>query len=119
MNNQQLGKQGEEQAEGYLIERGYLILDENYHKRVGEIDLIAFDPLEKCIVFVEVKTRRTHSLGHPEEAVTPQKIEKMQKTALSWLDEKDKPNELWRLDVLAIELHPQQKVTHFKNVSCL
>ena len=118
-HRQKLGKQGEEKAEEYLMKKGYLILDKNYHKRVGEIDLIAFDTNEKTIVFIEVKTRRNNHLGYPEEAVTGKKMEKMEKTALTWLEENEKAHTSWQLDVIAIELNPKLKITHLKNFSSL
>lgn len=103
--------------ESYLSEKGYEILERNYQKRIGEIDLIAMNPKKDEIVFIEVKTRKTGTYGRPEEAVDQRKLKKIEKTALLWLNENRKTNVLWRIDVLALELKSETKITHLKNVT--
>ena len=70
----EIGKRGEQLAAEYLKNNGYKILDTNYQKRKGEIDLIAYDPTSDEIVFIEVKARSSQSYGYPEEAVNQNKI---------------------------------------------
>ena len=65
------GKQGEEFATQYLIDKGYEILERNWRNRHKEIDIIAKDGKE--LVIVEVKTRQTDEYGNPDVAVTLQK----------------------------------------------
>lgn len=65
------GKQGEEIAAQYLIDKGYEILERNWRNRHKEIDIIAKDGDE--LVIVEVKTRQTDEYGNPDVAVTLQK----------------------------------------------
>jgi len=117
VHNKDLGQQGEQMIEGYLSEKGYEILDRNYQKKTGEIDLIAKSPEKDEIVFIEVKTRKTETYGRPEEAVDQRKLKKIEKTALFWLNEHNKTNILWRIDILALELQEEVKITHLKNVS--
>lgn len=113
-----LGKQGEEKAGKFLEEKGYKILENNYHKRSGEIDIIAFDPNYEEYVFVEVKTRRNTQFGYPEEAIDDQKMNKITETAETWLIEKEKPDVEWRIDIIAIELKEKQFIiNHIQNVS--
>jgi putative endonuclease len=82
MNNAS-GKIGEEFTAKLLAEKGYQIVETNYHSRFGEIDIIARDA--KYIVFVEVKTREENSMINPLEAVTISKQKKIIKTALLYL----------------------------------
>lgn len=84
--NQQVGRWGENAAAHYLHTQGYVLLGQNLRTPHGEIDLL----LEQngVLVFVEVKTRTSGSFGHPEEAVTPGKLEHMQAAALYILEEK-------------------------------
>ena len=103
--------------ESYLMEKGYNILDRNYRKKTGEIDLIATAPERDEIVFIEVKTRKSGTFGRPEEAVDRRKLKKIEKTALFWLNEKGKTDTLWRIDVLALELHGKIRITHLQNAS--
>ena len=49
-NSNTLGAWGEEKAARFLTERGYTVLERNFHSRYGEIDLIAEDG--EFLVFV-------------------------------------------------------------------
>lgn len=71
----QLGKEGEEAAVGYLRDQGYVICDRNWRKSHLELDIVAIDGEE--LVVVEVKTRSNEEMGRAEEAVTPQKIRRL------------------------------------------
>ena len=73
MQNKAKGKQGEKIAEEYLINKGWKILDKNFHySKMAEIDLVCRFGDE--IIFVEVKTRTTATFGAPEEAVDYRKF---------------------------------------------
>lgn len=67
----QLGKQGEQLAKVYLLNKGHVILEENWRCGKLEVDLITDDG--ELICFVEVKTRSTEAYGKPEEAVDEKK----------------------------------------------
>ena len=60
----------EEMACQYLRNLGYVIMDRNFRNRIGEIDIIAFDPAVQTVCFVEVKYRKDLSKGRPAAAVT-------------------------------------------------
>jgi len=64
----ELGKQGEELAVSFLLEKGFVILHRNWRCRHEELDIVARDGI--FLVFVEVKTRRNIYHGMPEEAVS-------------------------------------------------
>lgn len=109
------GNEGEALAADFLRSKGWEILEYQYKKRFGEIDLICRDGAE--IVFVEVKSRHTTILGDPEDAVTPEKIRHLLRAADQYmLDGKliDRP---WRIDVVAIEYdHVPPRITHIENI---
>jgi len=114
----EIGKRGEQLAAEYLKNNGYKILDTNYQKRKGEIDLIAYDPTSDEIVFIEVKARSSQSYGYPEEAVNQNKIKKITQVARMWIEEKDKVDVFWRIDIIAIELnYTTPKIEQFKNIT--
>jgi len=96
----QVGKNGEEKGAHFLQEHGYTILERNYRCRLGEIDIIALD--KDCVVFVEVKTRKTQNYGLPEESVNWHKQQKIEKAALHWLKTSKPPYSNFRFDVLSI-----------------
>jgi putative endonuclease len=81
-HNDELGIWGETVAAEYLVTEGYAIIDRRWRCARGEIDLVA----ERLghIVFVEVKTRRTLSFGHPLEAITPAKFSRLRMLAGEW-----------------------------------
>jgi putative endonuclease len=67
MDKQALGKQGENLAAAYLLNRGYQILERNWRFRHIEVDLIARH--ENLLVIAEVKTRSDIFHGEPYLAV--------------------------------------------------
>lgn len=70
-NKRRMGMSYEQRAGGYLQEQGYEILEYNYRCPGGEVDIVARK--DGCIVFCEVKYRKTAGCGHPLEAVTRKK----------------------------------------------
>lgn len=99
------GALGEELAANYLIARGYQILERNFRCKGGEVDIVVRAPgSEKCLVFVEVKTRRSLTYGVPQLAVTPFKQRQISKAALTWIAKHRLHDHNARFDVIAILL---------------
>ena len=119
MKRHQIGKKGEEIAVTFLEKQNYQIIERNFQKQSGEIDIITFDPEFQEYVFVEVKTRRGNQFGYPEESVQNDKIEKIINTAYIWFDLQKIITDNWRIDIIAIELFDDQtpKITHLQNIS--
>ena len=63
----------------YLRNKGYTLVDHNFHSRFGEIDLVC--EYKEFIVFVEVKARNENSIALPREFVDEQKQAKIIATA--------------------------------------
>ena len=78
---------GEDAAERLLVRKGYQIIARNYRAPGGEIDIIAGD--KEFIVFAEVKTRNSLSVGRPSAWVDPAKQKRIMNTAFQFLQEKD------------------------------
>ncbi len=111
MDNKQKGNAGEQKACEYLKAQGYQILEQNFHCKVGEIDIIAKD--HEYLVFVEVKYRKTASHGSPLEAVNFTKQKKISQTAGYYLMTKHKQeNVSVRFDVVSVL---GEEVTLIKN----
>lgn len=117
-----LGDWGEEFAVRYLESKNYQILERNYQKPWGEIDIIAKDKKdsERILIFIEVKTRKKEEASRqPEENVQFKKQQRLIKTAQSFLLEKKYPPETsWQIDIIALILDRQNKkvqIRHFKN----
>jgi putative endonuclease len=115
------GDLGEKLAKEFLEKNGYLIVDRNYSKRWGEIDIIAISQ-ENELVFVEIKTREvtdTQSAFPPEDSVNFIKQQKIIKTAQTFLYESNYSEDVnWRIDVIAIEINKKSrkaKIRHIKH----
>ncbi len=115
LNNILKGKQGENIAEQYLKKLGYKIIERNWHySKNAEIDIIAED--KDCLVFVEVKTRTTLEYGHPFEAITKTKIEKIHKAIFGYIKECDKNYKTFRFDGISILGLKDPKIEHIKDL---
>ena len=117
-NNIRRGYFGETAACKYLTSLGYKIIERNFKKRYGEIDIVACQG--KTLVFVEVKTRRGTSFGTPEEAITPWKMSSLIKSAQYYkLIHPNSPDAM-RIDLISIHLNDAyeiEKIQHYKNIS--
>ncbi len=82
MSRRDIGNNGEEAAANYLAARGYAVLERNFTRRGGEIDLIA--EKDGCTVFVEVKTRKNDRYGSAAEYVNGEKVKRIKRTALQY-----------------------------------
>lgn len=116
LSSHAIGRRGERLAERYLADQGYRTVDRNWHWPKGEIDLVVEKDGE--LVFVEVKTRRSHRFGIPAEAVTWRKQQKLIQTALAYLTSVGRQQAQWRIDVVAIDLDHQanlERIEHIQN----
>jgi len=62
------GKEGENLAVDYLLNKGYELLARNYRFKRAEVDVIV--KKDKLLCFVEVKLRSSIEFGHPEDFVS-------------------------------------------------
>ena len=98
---QKTGAIGESIAETFLKQKGYKIIEKNYRKKWGEIDIIA----EKgdIVRFVEVKTvsRESRAVHRPEELIDRRKLSKVARTAALYMEMKRDGRE-YQLDVVGV-----------------
>jgi len=119
-SRQSLGRWGESRAAEYLCDHGYTLLDRNVRTPYGEIDLVTTH--EEQVIFVEVKTRASHTLGPPEVSITPTKKTHMISAGLAYLQSHPDLGENWQIDVIAILRLPgpggavTEQIEHFENV---
>lgn len=83
MNTRRFGIIGEKIAQSYLISKGYEIVETNFYTKRGEIDIIL--KKDKCIIFVEVKTRTNLKFGTPAMAVNLIKKKHIKSVATTFL----------------------------------
>ncbi len=111
-----LGKRGEDLAVELLIKKNYTIIERNYtFEKKGEIDIVAKDPENGFLVFVEVKTRGNLNYGEPEYGITENKRRQLKKMAEIYLYEKEIQEVECRFDVITVLLQGMQKplINHY------
>lgn len=100
VNNRRFGSEGEADARAFLKEKGYKLLESNYSRATGEIDIIARH--RRTLVFVEVKRRSSLRFGRPSEAVDRAKQLHILRTAQLYLQENRLEGAPVRFDVIEI-----------------
>lgn len=102
------GKEGEELAARHLMVQGYKILDRNYRKPWGELDIVA--KKGNILHFIEVKTvsRERWEEGsqddwEPEDNVHTWKKQRLSRIIETYMVDKHVPEEVdFEIDVLAV-----------------
>ena len=112
-HNQRIGQWGEETAVKHLTKLGYEILARNIRTPYGEIDVVVRQG--DMIIFVEVKTRTSNTMGLPEESITARKRQHMISAAEHYAAASEIDH--WQIDVISIEGKPgsEPKITYFEN----
>ncbi len=108
MKRRDTGILGEKLARDFLQKQGYRIRETNYRCPEGEIDIIAHH--KDYLVFVEVRTKRSLAFGSPQESITFAKMKKLRDTAAHYRQTHHNLPQLWRIDVVAIELDQKGKL---------
>ncbi len=107
-DRRKLGHMGEQAAAEWYEAHGYHVIARNWRCAAGEIDLLCTrQSLSGCMTLVvcEVKTRTSHSHGHPLEAVTPAKQRRLRRLATEYLRSQEAVYDHIRFDVVALTRH--------------
>ena len=129
---QKIGEIGENVAAKFLMKHGFLILDRNYTKKWGELDIVA----EKAnkLYFIEVKSVSRETLNtfipssysdsderyqyRPEDNMHPWKLKRMSRTIQTYLLNKQIDEEKeWQVDLLVVYLCQNERRARVKVVS--
>ena len=112
-----LGVKGERMTLRYLESRGFCIILKNFRCRYGEIDIIAYDPADDALCFVEVKTRTSMRKGRPCEAVDYRKLSNLKRTAYYYLRGERPFCRRMRIDISEVMLFGKTKrINYMKNI---
>lgn len=122
---QKTGEIGENIAVRFLMKHNFLILDRNYTKKWGEIDIVA----EKAnkLYFIEVKSVARETLDNvlretsnyrPEDNMHPWKLKRLSRTIQTYLLSEKIPDEKeWQVDLLIMFLDIENKKAKIKVVN--
>jgi putative endonuclease len=105
------GASAEDTVVDYLEKKGYAILSRNFQIHLGEIDCIARDQ-DNTLVFVEVKSTRSTSFGHPFFWVDRGKQRTLTRVAQFYMTQNRIHGCSCRFDVIAIV---NGKIEHLRN----
>lgn len=113
--NKKVGYFGERLAALDLYKKGYKIISLNHHcAPYGEIDIVVEKANE--IIFVEVKTAASKTMGNVENQVNASKIKKLTNAINKYLMDNDVKKDI-RLDVYAITIKKNgPRMKHFKGI---
>lgn len=107
------GREGEEKAWEYLKNKGFILLEKNWASHPHEIDLICIHL--DTIVFIEVKSRKSHDKNAPIAAFNYKKQAHILNAAKKYLTQKNLWHKPCRFDLICI-YHEHKHVEHFENV---
>ncbi len=129
---QKTGETGENIAVRFLMKHGFSILDRNYTKKWGEIDIIA--QKNNKLYFIEVKSVSRETLNtfipksyndsddryehRPEDNMHPWKLKRLSRTIQTYLLNKNVDEEKeWQVDLLVVYICQKEKKAKVKVVS--
>ncbi len=123
-HKQKIGKIGEDIACKFLLKHKFTIVERNYWKKWGEIDVIV--KKDRLVHFVEVKTvshlpsKNKIDKYRPEENIHPRKLKRLSRTIQTYLLEKDiSGNDDWQFDAVIVFLDQKTKkarVRYLENI---
>ncbi len=121
---QKIGEIGENIAVRFLMKQGFAILDRNYTKKWGEIDIIA--KKANKIYFIEVKSvsrdlinvsQETLDSYKPEDNMHPWKLKRMSRTIQTYLlAHKEYDDYEWQIDLIVVFLDLIDKKAKIKRI---
>lgn len=119
---QKTGEIGENIAVRFLVKHGFSILDRNYTKKWGEIDIVA--KKDNKLYFIEVKSvsrnapidSKTLDQYNPEDNMHPWKLQRLSRVIQTYLLSKNIENEEWQMDLLVVFLNLKDKSAKIKVV---
>lgn len=122
---QKIGEIGENIAVKFLVKRGFSVLDRNYTKKWGEIDIVA--KKDHKIYFIEVKSVSRETIKNvlhgtngysPEDNMHPWKMKRLSRTIQTYLSDKKVEDEReWQVDLLVVFMDIKNKKAKIKVVN--
>jgi len=123
-SSQKIGELGENVACMFLMKHGFKVLERNYTKKWGEIDIVA--QKGNKLYFVEVKAVSCVTLPdlstddpnrkRPEENMHPWKLKRLSRVVETYLISKRVGNTPWQFDLLLVFLDLKNRTARIKTI---
>ena len=112
-----LGFEAEEAACRWLSGRGYKVLDRNWRRPWGELDIVAEHSGVVCFVEVKAAAKRQNGFD-PFLRADARKMHKVKRTAQTWLaSHRYGPDTEWQMDIISVIMDgPGPQFEHFENI---
>lgn len=112
IRTREIGDKGEDIAARFLESKGFKIIERNYLKPWGEIDIIC--EMDSVVRFVEVKSVSVEDFSRernyePEDLVDKRKLRKVSRTAALYMENKKDKRE-FQVDVVGVLLNYEKKI---------
>ena len=101
-DKRKLGDIGENIACDFLKRKGFEIIDRNYLRKWGEIDIVA--KKGSLVRFIEVKSVTWETNLRPEENMHPWKLKRLSRAIQTYLLEKNLDSD-WQLDLVTVKIN--------------
>ena len=125
-NSQKIGELGEDIACEFLMKHDFSILERNYTKKWGEIDIIAQKDEKRY--FIEVKSKSVSNLdsdfmksidlgretNRPEENMHPMKMRRLRRVVETYLISKRLGYADWQFDLLVVYLDVEKRLARVR-----
>ena len=118
--SRKFGNKGEEIACKFLESNRFSIIDRNYLRKVGEIDIVA--QKDGVTYFIEVKSvsrennsnTGSSSEFRPEDNIGPAKVASLKKVIEIYLNDKNMFDSKWSFSVITVKIDDKNKVARVK-----
>ncbi len=122
--SQQIGEIGENVAVKFLVKLGFSVIERNYTKKWGEIDIVT--KKDNRVHFIEVKSVQRDMSVFPfigrgindyraEDNMHPWKLKRLSRTIQTYLISRKIPEDMeWQLDLLIVYLDLKNKKAKIK-----
>jgi putative endonuclease len=108
-DKRKLGDIGEDAVCEYLRQRGFTIIDKNYWKKWGEIDIVAQKGSK--LHFVEVKSISRETSYRAEDNLHLQKLKRLGRVITTYLLDKHVPEDMdWQFDVAIVTVDCKRRL---------
>lgn len=109
----EVGNLGEELAVRFLERKGYTVVQRNYLKKWGEIDIVA--KRRDWTHFIEVKTFSWETYLLPEDNVHSEKLKRLHRAIETYIEEFHVKGEI-QVDIVSVRLHLKDKKAHCRMI---
>ena len=104
---QQIGERGEQEATNFLVNKGFKVIERNYTRKWGELDIVA--KKGNVLHFIEVKSITVkdgfsrENTYRPEDNMHVWKIKRLRRALESYImDREVSENQVWQFDLICV-----------------